>query len=321
MNLAELGPLRVSEPQLSRRIRFHQAWYRHAILGEMEFGSTPPPNSRPLGSILTARAAQDFRNLIGPAAIESYQQRRRQGWGVDPVRTLGYLTSSQALTINLFGALQADLAWCREVLNSAYVEQPPVESVYKVDIEYFSPRPSKALGDRTTVDVLISAETCDGPLAVSVETKLGDRFNSRVVPLGNAYGALQHLWNDQSVASRQEVSQLARAHALAEHVSMTSSRGMKGGGRVLLIHHPDDAPAIAIGRAYGGIAREAGSVGTTDIDKFLVMMSQSAPNVGSQILVQKLRRRYGVMNESEPVWQEYLSTLRPSRSRNSPVNP
>jgi hypothetical protein len=307
--LRDLGPIRLSEPRLSQRIRVHQAWYRYVVLEEADFGTTRPPTSRPLGSILLPRAAAKFRNLIGPEAIDAYQRRRTLGWGVDPVRTLGYLTSSQALTINLFGALQANRIWCRDVMNLAFSSQPPIQAIHEVEIEYFSRYPSQDLGDRTTVDVLIRGDSRGQPIAIAVETKLGDRFNSREVPLGDAYRAIQHLWKSPADAGRRDVSQLARAHALAEHQSLKAGVGEAPGGRVLLVHHADDATARSIALAYSRIATDATSVQASGIDLFLSLMSRSAPDASSNELVSTLRRRYVDMSESETVWREIQASL------------
>lgn len=307
--LRELGPIRMSEPRLSRRIRVHQAWYRYVVLEEPEFGTTRPPGSRPLGSILSPKAAATFRNLVGPEAIDAYQQRRSLGWGVDPVRTLGYLTSSQALTINLFGALKANFTWCRDVINLAFTAQPTIQVIHDVEIEYFSRFPSQDLGDRTTVDVLIRGESRGQPVTIAVETKLGDRFNSREVPLGSAYRAVQHLWKNPTDAGTRDVSQLARAHALAEHQSLKAGPGDSFGGRVLLVHHTDDVTAQSIALAYKRNVTDATSVRVSDIDSFLSLMSISAPDASANQLVSTLRRRYVDMSESETLWQEFQYSL------------
>jgi hypothetical protein len=315
VTLADIGPVRIGEPQLSRRIRVHQAWYRYSVLGEPDFGATPPPTSRPLGSILTSAAASKYLNLIGPASIDAYEERRGLGWGVDPVRTLGYLTSSQALTMNVFGALQANLSWCSAVMKLALPPDSKIRSVLGLAIEYSAPFPSQALGDRTIVDVLVRAETADGPLVVAIETKLGDRFNSRRVRLGRAYQSVEHLWIDPQDAARQEFSQLARAHALAEHASLDTGSSRLGGGRLLLLHHPQDVTADAIGRAYSAIARAPQAAQTVALDHFLSLMRQSAPNRESTEMVEELKRRYVDMSESEQVWREFLETVGPRKLR------
>lgn len=306
--LAQLGPLKVSEPTLSRRIRLHQAWYRYAVLGVHNFGSTRPPTSRPLGSILPRAEAQRFSNLIGPAAVAAYQRRRLLGWGVDPVRTLEYLTSSQALTINLFGALQDNLRWCQGVLNLVLGPNPAIESVSSVEIEFQDPK--RGLGDRTIVDVLIRAMSDVGPLTIAVETKLGDRFNSRVVEMGDAYGSLKHLWTQPSEARRQEFSQLARAHALAEHVSLgLHPRGVSR-GLVLLIHHPGDLRAVATSESYSCLTTEPTTNRATGLNLFLTHMATSAPDEEARELVRTMILRYVDLDKSESIWQEYSSARR-----------
>jgi hypothetical protein len=116
--LAELGPQLPAESGLPARIRFHQSWYRRLILGRAAFGAAPAyAGGRALGSILSAEDADAGLNFVTQSAKSLFTWRRRQGWAVDPVRCTSYLTSSQALTLNLFGPLRAAPAWASRVLS------------------------------------------------------------------------------------------------------------------------------------------------------------------------------------------------------------
>src|SRR5687768_10941951 len=89
--LERIGPQLKGETGLAQRLRFHQSWYRLEVLGQDSFGSTPPPRSRALGSILTSDAAALGMNFSSAAAAELYSRRRAEGWGLDPIRCTRYL--------------------------------------------------------------------------------------------------------------------------------------------------------------------------------------------------------------------------------------
>jgi len=277
------------------------------------FGTTRPPGERPLGSILSAEDAARRLNLHSDASIAVFDRRRSEGWGIDPVRTLGYLTSSQALTLNLMAPFVEEPAWMVAVLNLVLPLAQPLTGVDAVHFEYFSPQPSKALGDRTTIDVLIHARQSGRPIVVAIETKLGDRFNSRSVHIGDAYSRVSHLWLSPLTPHERATSQLARVHALAEHVSR-SAYGGEGPALVLLLHHDDDPSAPTIAGKYAGAVACSDSFHSASLRCFLEAMRVTAPTPGEADLVETLRLRYVELHRSESVWREFLRAT-PSTSR------
>jgi len=306
VSLAALGPVHISEPTLNRRIRFHQAWYRVAVLGEREYGATRPPGSRPLGSILSAEAASAGRNFVSDEAADLFRVRHRAGWGIDPVRTSGYLTSSQALTINIFGSFAHEYAWLARILQRLLGSAHRAVAVTGFDIEHFSPRPSDGLGDRTTVDVVIHALTADGPLEVGIETKLGDRFNSRHVRFNERYERVAHLWRDpELVSARRQVNQLARCHAVVEDLaSGVASRNERPRALLLLLHSASDASARIVGAAYRKVLSDRSTFAQMTLGEFLAAMSVTAVDNANRHLTESLVGRYVDMNPSEFLWQE-----------------
>jgi hypothetical protein len=88
----------VLESGLPARMRLHQSWYRAAILGLDRWGCTPPPTSRPLGSILTEVDAAAGLAFTSSAAEALYIERRTKGWGVDPLRVQAYLGAADIST-------------------------------------------------------------------------------------------------------------------------------------------------------------------------------------------------------------------------------
>lgn len=314
VTLADLGPVHLGEPRFSRRVRVHQAWYRAAVLGLAGYGATRPPGERPLGSILSDQDSRQRVNFLSDDSSICFDERRSKGWGIDPVRTLAYLTSSQALTLNLFAPLAAEPRWLAAVLSALAPSSPSLTSIDSVELEYFAPRPSEALGDRTTIDVLINARRGETPIVVAVETKLGDRFNSRRVATGSAYTQLHHLWHAPSIALQHETSQLARVHALAEHVSR-SRNGSTEPATLLLIHHDDDPNVSRTADAYAATVKRPESFIAVPLSEFLVAMRSGSEQASEGALVTALSLRYVEHARSEPVWQEFLRAGSPKRAR------
>lgn len=304
----------MSEPWFSRRIRVHQAWYRAAVLGLTAHGTTRPPHERPLGSILAPEDSRRGANFLSTASHQLFDRRRAEGWGVDPVRTLAYLTSSQAMTLNLIGPLANDPTWLSAVLSSMFPMSEALTSVESVSLEYFSRHPSQALGDRTTIDVLIRGRRKNVPVAVAVETKLGDRFNSRQVAVGDAYAEVDHLWVSPDVPRVQTTSQLARVHALAEHVARTEDVSAAP-TLLLLVHHDDDPRVRAVAGSYGTVVAEPTTFRSATLSEFLLAMRATAPSASDALIADSLQLRYADLAASDPVWQQFLRTFHAKRRK------
>lgn len=180
-----------------------------------------------MGSILHPDDAAAGRNFTTPAAERLYLDRRRAGWGVDPVRCTGYLTSSQALTINLLAPLKEDPAWAARVLSGLLDRE--ITAVSGLEIEYAPRRRSLHLGDMTRLDAWIRLETGSGPQGLALEIKYADRFSSRHLrvaenPRYRELARTTGLWDldDERTRSRP-VNQLLRCHALATHLWLDPS--------------------------------------------------------------------------------------------------
>jgi hypothetical protein len=252
-------------------------------------------------------------NFHSAASKTLFDQRRAEGWGIDPVRTQAYLTSSQALTLNLFAPLIASPTWILATLNAVLPAGSALTSVDTVDVEYFSRYPSEALGDRTTIDVVVHARRGARPVVIAIETKLGDRFNSRQVNVGHAYKRVSDLWRSPDTPRERLTSQLARVHALAEHMSRSMYSGAEP-SHLLLLHHGDDPAVPTVFDAYSSAVIASATVRAKSLAQFLDTMHLTARSGSQKELVETLRLRYVDLAPSEPVWSEYLQTF-PSKIR------
>lgn len=303
-----LGPVWIAEPLFMRRMRVHQAWYRVVGLRELSYGSTPPPKARSLGSILAPAAAEAGLNFLSEAAGELYRERRGKGWGIDPVRTRAYLTSSQALTLNLFGPLIDDPGWFSRVFTRILGTDLEVVPG-SIEVEYFSPRPSQALGDRTTIDVKFLADTPIGLRLVAVETKLADRFSTRRVDIGPEYASISDVWTDRAMPNTRELSQLARVHALAEF-EMRRLTAIRSEAKVIVIRHDDDASAEATIASYSNRVTLRTTVMDVKLSAFVMAMRSTSDGARARAMVDRIAMRYVRLEMSKDTW----SSLKRSRS-------
>ena len=303
LDLIRLGPQLSSDSPLLKRVRFHQSWYRSEILGIADYGATPPPHSRELGSILTRRHGEGGFNFVSESAQLAYQVRRKLGWGVDPVRCQQYMTSSQALTLNVFGSLFGSMAWLQAVL--AQVCDLETGRVRHAAIEFAPKSPKLHLNDRTLVDAYIELEAVQRSISVVVETKLADRFSARFLdvatnPYYERFNDSFGLWNvDAPGFGSRPIDQLARAHALA--TSAGKSQAM-----MLLIHHPLDTQTSMIGELYRKTLRDPDKLLIVDLESFFGTMQLCALDEHQVATVQRLRRRYTSFAESESYWEARL---------------
>lgn len=303
-----IGPQLHGESLLARRTRFHQCWYRDEVLGLPGYGTTSGLHPRPLGSVLTEVDADRGANFTSPAAHELYQRRRRQGWGVDPTRCTRFLTSSQALTLNIFGPLSTDPQWLLKTLASLLGRDDLVE-VVSLEIEFAPARTSDHMGDHTRVDALITVRSLEGKEVIVVEIKYADRFNSRVVDLARtgAYERLARisgLWNpdDKSFHARP-VNQLLRCHALGASV-LGAEQAAKRPPTLLVIHHAQDLQASRVCSSYRSLLAVPRSLQTRTLNELFAGMWRSTGPVRRDA-VSALRQRYEDELASEPLWQEH----------------
>ncbi|MEJ3741684.1 hypothetical protein WEI85_00075 [Actinomycetes bacterium KLBMP 9797] len=309
--LHALGPQRRGESGLPARVRFHQSWFRHHVLGLEAFGSTPShAGERALGSILAPADARRGFNFVASSARALFRYRRQQGWGVDPIRCTSHLTSSQALTLNLFGPLWSAPRWAARLMSTLL--NLNVRRISGFDIEYAPQRRSAYLGDMTRIDGWLRLDTDDGPVAVVVEVKYVDRFNSRYIDPAERqqYRALANrtqLWDlDNANTRARSVNQLLRCHALGASTWLTE-HPYDVPPRLLVIHHPDDRVAGKTVAAYREVLRHTDLLVTVSLDRFCQELLTSARGAAQRGTAERLLTRYVAHELSEDLWREYLA--------------
>jgi hypothetical protein len=315
--MSQYGWLPAAESGWRARLRFHSAWYRSNVLRVCS--NAVPPWSGEYGNVLPAQHAAAGKNFVGADAWAFYLQRRQEGWGVEPERCTGNLLSSQALTLNLFGTLSGDLAWCTRTLSKVLGWTEGVAT--RVHIEYAPRQPSLFLGDKTRIDVLIEWQSGTRTKLIAVEVKLADRYVSRVLNIETQprYAALwQRSTRWKSVSGSPRLNQIFRLHALAEVISeqQVATRDAESPA-LLLLHHDLDPEAQAIMAEYQlHLALEAQpSAQRATLSEFLCAMADTAHTVDHQQLVQVLRARYVTLDASEDAYQDHLLWKKSERER------
>lgn len=316
--LAKIGPQIPTESGLAARIRFHQSWYRLNLLGLNHYGRTGPnKKGRPLGSILSPEAATAGLNFSSTEAQLLYEWRRTIGWGVDPVRCTSYLTSSQALTLNMFGPLSDSPSWTERIMGE--ILKAEVTGVESVDVEYAPAFPSQYLGDKTRVDAWVRLHSSEGPLAAVFEIKYADRFNSRHIDLSKQpkYRELAEttgLWdlNDARTASRT-VNQLIRCHALAA-ASWLKKSSTTNLPRIVVVYHASDQAALRVIEQYRSILLLQDLLIPLELTAFFDLMTRSARSADQLKAADRLKDRYTSFHLSEHLWEHHRARQKRDRA-------
>ena len=304
--LRRIGPQREHDTPLARRIRFHQSWYRATVLERPGYGLTPGPLPRPLGSILAEPDARQGFNFTSKESQRLYDQRRSEGWGLDPSRCTKIMTSSQALTLNLMGPLSEHHQWRRDVVR-VILGRSEIEAVTGIHIEFAPLRPSHYLGDKTRIDVLLTMDGPAGSELLAIEVKYADRFNSRAVNINTQryldLASRTHLWkHPEATLSTALVNQLVRCHALAYAVTPAMT-GTQLAPTLLGLHHDEDANARHVVSSYQDhLAQPELALGVT-LDALVTAMEVTATTPHQKGLAAKLRARYAHDGASEEAWR------------------
>ncbi|MET4135387.1 hypothetical protein [Pseudarthrobacter sp. PvP090] len=298
-----------------KRVRFHQAWYRVAVLELENYGSLAGSGAG-CGSVLVEADAASSMNFVGERPAREYSHRRAAGWGVDPVRCTKYMTSSQTLTFNMLSDAVSRQVECAELFG-ALSGRDDLERLTSYHFEYSAVGQQHFLGDRTHIDLLLEFKTKDGGTqVVAVETKLADRFSTRRTAgmHGAQYERLQEesgLWISMTASLMDnQTRQLTRCHALAQSVQQTYRP--RGHATMLTLLHDDDRNGIRSAAAYGHRVAVAGSARIATWGEYL--NAARAANAIPETTLSTLLKRYVDLSASEPSW---VAWQQHSRSRSA----
>ncbi|MEV4838621.1 hypothetical protein AB0K05_29250 [Nonomuraea sp. NPDC049486] len=304
--LQHIGPQRPGESGFAARARFHQSWYRYYVLGLRDYGVTSHHTAnRPLGCILTSDDAAEGYNFLSDAAKKLYSDRRKQGWGIDPVRTTSNMTSSQALTLNILGPLQADTQWATRVFAALLGEN--LDTVDQLLVEYDPPDKLNLTGDRTIIDGWITGKVGGSYVSAVIEVKYIDRFSSRYIDittrpqyrqLADSTGS----WDlDVDLAKNRAINQLVRCHGIG--IAMTLRDQHESMPKLLIFHHPEDPRTGTIVHLYKKLLRDPEACIPISLDTLFNLMRRLALYEEQRQLAATLTSRYISHGLSEEAWR------------------
>lgn len=238
-----------------------------------------------MGSILPLEYSSEGANFLSDAAWHHYKERRKLGWGVEPYRCERYLTSSQALTFNLFAPLADDLSWFDRTLEELGI---PYEGLSRRMHMEFQPQfRGEGHLDKTVADAFVESE--NGGLVI--ETKLADQFSRRRISdrALDFYSWINKeipIWRDVDTGfAHGAQEQLARVHALGTLAS-------RGSSVLLFLHHPLDTLSCSKAETYRDLLHRPDEFRVVGLDRFADALLSTAQSREHRRYVANFRTRY-----------------------------
>jgi hypothetical protein len=303
-----IGPLPRSESQFKSRMRFHQAWWRVAVL-LMDSGLYPGKPDERIGSMLpyTDDLSQNFLSESAFAAyLATKSERAEYAAGMfNEQRLLNNLLSSQPLCFNFFGPLKLDKQFASAVLR-AWI--PEIAEVTDVWFEH-APKENYTR-DNSAFDVAFRYSTMDGKKALfGIECKYTDSFSAKEYDTDT----YQALFNERRTSfikdypeyTRSRYNQLFRNQLIAEALL---SKGQYDVVTTGLFCHPDDKAATTIGTEFQGMLEEGATRFriVTYLD-FIGSLQKLELDAVQRAWTMKLWARYCGMELSEAAYHEHCA--------------
>jgi hypothetical protein len=306
----DFGPQFARDDPFTARMRFHQSWYRAAVL-HAPVGTGPKRNSATrYGNLLTEEDANHGLNFLARHIAQVVKRRVDADRGsIDRFRLFGNLLSGQALAFNLFAPLVDQPELATRLIQAIHPD--PIQRVTRVSLAW-APRPANDyLNDLTSFDVFIEYLRPDGARGFAgVESRLADapapkvfaspRYRELTDRPDSAFepGALAHLL-------QPELNPLWRAHLLAEALLAHPASRYAAGRFLLLVHPHDSAQAEAAGRYAALLKPERRSFATLALDALVAAWQAAGLSESQQAWLAKFEQRYLDLAASEEAYAAY----------------
>lgn len=302
-----------SDGEFRGRLRFHQSWYRHHVLG-LPPGPNPQAGGELYGSMLTVSDGERGYNFLTDEIYRFAEHRLSVGKGaIEPDRLRRNLLSSQPMCFNLFGPLHADLDLATQLISTL----PGVPRGLKVRGVQVECDGEGLLGDKTAFDAFVEYELENGDLGfIAVETKLTEPFSQKEYP-ANRYADWFSRTNGWWVSGSEtdfpnpEINQLWRNHLLAFAV-LRQSPGKYKEAFCAVVSHDLDRGCPAATKTYRGKLTDAGQATLLEwpLGKILSSWHPSAATRQQSEWLSALRLRYIDLNASELAWRKFCEKQR-----------
>ncbi len=295
--MIDIGPQYQGDDDFTRRMRWHQSWYRARVL-RVPHGTGPRVTSRTLyGNMLNDHAASRGLNFLTPDIFQLARQRAAAGTGaVEEFRLMRNMLSSQPMAFNLFGELALNHDLATELVRALWGAH--VKRVTDVRFEW-APQPAdEYLDDRTAFDVFIEYEG-DGDHAgfIGIEVKLTEPFSQHRYdkPTYRRWMTPDSPWRADSrdAVADIEHNQLWRDHLLAWSVLQHRSRRYAA-GHLSVVFHPEDHRCRGVIDRYRTLLRSQATFSAFDLSQ---VISAWRPFAGEWL--QTFAERYLALDTSD----------------------
>jgi hypothetical protein len=306
----DIGPQNPGEDSFAMRMRFHQSWYRAAILG-VPCGTGPrTSDARQLGNMLRRADGERGLNFLSPQIFEVVQAKLNHGEGlIEEYRLLHNMLSSQPMCFNLFGPMVADLDLATAVFRELVPDE--IDRVTHVDIEYAPDPKEEFLDDRTAFDAFVEFDRVDGTRGfVGIETKLTEPFSRKTYD-GKAYRRWveradspwpKESWSPPDRLAHIRHNQLWRDHLLAVAM-LRHPQSPYESGYLLLVRHLLDEQCESTADSYRQLLKPSDSTFVDcSLDRLLAVIEECAGRTHGQWIA-GFRERYVSIEGSEDVWR------------------
>lgn len=307
--IPDLGPQNPKDSPFTARMRFHQSWYRAAVLN-LPPGSPRPGSKAALGSMLRQPDGNRGKNFLSGHIFNVVNRRLALHKGVLDVYHLHCdLLSPLALAFNLF-AQPADL---REVMPELVRSLFPGEVKYLNRLMFaYTPEPTRDyLNDRGSFDLLIDYTRSSGEQAFIAVLALPVPPAADKVFVNPAYITLTagpaSPWREEVIESLAQPSlfQLWRSHLLVEAVRRKPGSRFDH-GRLLLLHHEDDGETRQAAEQYAALLKPGqDSFHTLTLNEVVRRWSEIIDRPGLREWLDAFRLRYLDLDRSQEAYEAW----------------
>jgi len=310
VNPLDFGPQSAGDNPFTKRMRFHQSWYRANKL-KVPYGTGPKPTSAsPYGNMLRRADGERGLNFLSAHTYEIAKRRLRIKQGtLEPFRLLCNMLSSQPMCFNLFAPLVDDFELAERVMQRLLPDE--IGQVNKVVLEY-APEPARDyLNDQTAFDAFVAYTRADGlPGFVGIETKLTEPFSPKAYSSPVYQKWLNHPQSPWPAENRsrllsKEVNQLWRDHLLGVALRLAPGPAYAA-GRFMLVYHALDVECVEALEAYKTLLKpDDDSFSAMPLDELVRRWKTVMMTEAEKQWLEDFSLRYLELEASQAAFEEY----------------
>lgn len=300
-----IGTLPVDRSKFTRRMRFHQGWWRAFVLNLPEGSRPNDANQLVCNAIADGQAHPgNFLTHRVAAAVDAVLEGRDGASAgiVDERRLRCNLLSSQPLAFNFFGHFVSDLDLASRVLVPLF--GLGAAEVVAIHFEY---APGKPAGDNSAFDVAVEYTRAGRRGLVGVECKYTDTFS----PTEYQREAYVQLHQKGSSTFKESYEKLTSSRYNQLFRNQLVGEGLRRGGKFDEVHvrlfcAPGDQEARETGASFADMisSSEAASFGVVTYEEFIATAQRQELSWSDREWTMLLWARYFGIQLSDQAFQE-----------------